>query len=146
MDGDLGFGRYDLIVLVAGVTLRSPLSKVLGSGSAKEGTGHWWAQRVTAAALLILGGWFLLAFSHAAAADFGDVRAWIGRPWNSVMLLLLGLTLSYHSNLGIHVVIEDYVHGHFVKVVSLVLNKFFHAAIAMAAAFAILKIAFGAEA
>ena len=145
MDGDLGFGRNDLIVLVAGVTLRSPLSKVLGSGSAKEGTGHWWAQRVTAAALIILGGWFLLAFSHATAADFGDVRAWIGRPWNSVMLLLLGLTLSYHSTLGIQVVIEDYVHGHFVKVVSLILNKFFHAAIAMAAAFAVLKIAFGAD-
>ena len=125
------------------MSLRSPLSKVLGSGSAKDGTAHWWAQRVTAAALLGLGAWFLLALSRSVVLDYDLVRQWIGQPWNSVMLLLLGLTLSYHSGLGLQVVIEDYVHGRFVKVVSLILNKFFHAAVATAATFAVLKIAFG---
>jgi len=129
---------------VAGVSLRSPLGKVLGSGSAKDGTGHWWAQRVTAVALLVLGGWFLLALSPSTALDHDAMQRWIGQPWNSVLLLLLGLTLSYHSSLGLQVVIEDYVHGPFMKVVSLILNKFFHAAVAMAAVFAVLKVAFGA--
>lgn len=133
----------DARVLVVVVNLRSPLRSVLGSGSAKEGTDHWWAQRVTAVALIILGAWFLLALSHSTALDYDTVNEWIGRPWNSVMLLLLGLTLAYHSSLGLQVVIEDYVHGSFLKVVSLILNKFFHAAIAMAAVFAVLKIAFG---
>jgi succinate dehydrogenase / fumarate reductase membrane anchor subunit len=130
---------------VAVVNLRSPLRSVLGSGSAKEGTGHWWAQRVTAAALIILGGWFLLALTHSTVMDYSAINHWIARPWNSIMLLLLGVTLAYHSNLGLQVVIEDYVHGPFVKIVSLTLNKFFHAAIAMAAIFAVLKIAFGAS-
>ena len=124
------------------MNLRSPLRSVLGLGSAKEGTSHWWSQRVTAAALIILGAWFLLALTRSTALDHGTVTQWIARPWNSVMLLLLGLTLAYHSNLGLQVVIEDYVHGPLVKVVSLILNKFFHAAIAMAAVFAVLKIAF----
>ena len=127
------------------MSLRSPLGKVLGSGSANEGTGHWWAQRVTAAALIVLGAWFLLALSTSTVLDYEAVRQWIRQPWTSVMLLLLGLTLSYHSSLGLQVVIEDYVHGHFVKIVSLILNKFFHAAIATAATFAVLKIAFGGE-
>jgi len=126
------------------VSLRSPLGKVLGSGSAKDGTGHWWAQRVTAVALLVLGAWFLLALSPLTVLDHAAVQRWIGQPWNSVLLLLLGLVLSYHSSLGLQVVIEDYVHGPFMKVVSLILNKFFHAAIAMAGVFAVLKIAFGA--
>jgi len=125
------------------VSLRSPLGKVLGSGSAKDGTGHWWAQRVTAVALLVLGAWFLLALSPSTALDHAAVQHWIGQPWNGVLLLLLGLVLSYHSSLGLQVVIEDYVHGPFMKVVSLILNKFFHAAVAMAGIFTVLKIAFG---
>ncbi len=126
------------------MSLRTPLRNTLGAGSAKDGTGHWWAQRVTAAALVILGGWFLLSFSRSTALDYSLVTQWIAAPWNSVMMLLLGVTLAYHSNLGLQVVIEDYVHGHFLKVVSLIINKFFHAAVATTAVFAILKIAFGA--
>ena len=127
---------------MAGVSLRTPLGKVLGSGSAKDGTGHWWAQRVTAVALIGLGAWFLLSLSPSTALDHDAVLRWIGQPWNSVLLLLLGLTLSYHSSLGLQVVIEDYVHGPLTKVVSLILNKFFHAAVAMAAVFAVLNIGF----
>jgi succinate dehydrogenase / fumarate reductase membrane anchor subunit len=125
------------------VSLRSPLARVLGSGSAKEGTDHWWLQRVSSMALLILGSWFLVSLQLLGTFELGAIQAWIGRPWNSVMLLLLGLTLSYHSSLGVQVVIEDYVHGPFLKVASLVASKFMHVVVAAAASFAVLKIAFG---
>lgn len=101
-------------------------------------------QRLTAIALAILGAWFLLALMQVDSLDQASVREWIGRPWNSVMLLLLGLTLAYHSNLGLQVVIEDYVHGPFAKVASLVLNKFAHVLIAAAATVAVLRITLGA--
>jgi len=124
------------------VSLRSPLGKVLGSGSAKEGADHWWAQRLTAIALVLLGGWFLLALMQIGDFGYEAVRNWIGRPVTSILLLLLSATLAYHSLLGVQVVIEDYVHGP-LKIVSLVLSKFAHAAVAATAAFAVLKIAFG---
>ncbi len=125
------------------MSLRSPLSQVLGSGSAKSGTGHWRAQRVTAVALLILGGWFLYSivrldsFAHSAMLD------WAGRPFNSVILLLLSVTLAYHSALGVQEVLQDYVHGPSIKVVSLLLNRIAHAFLAIAAVVAILQIALG---
>jgi len=123
--------------------LRSPLGRVLGSGSAKDGTGHWWAQRVSATGLLILGTWFL--YSLAGIADFGhsQVLDWVSQPWNGVMLLLLCGTLAWHSTLGVQVVIEDYVHAPFVKVVALLLNRFGHVAVAVATAFAIVRISLG---
>jgi len=114
---------------------------VLGSGSARAGTEHWWAQRVTAVALFILGSWFLYSimqlegYSHAAMLD------WVARPLNGVMLLLLSVTLAWHSALGVQVVLEDYVHGPFIKVVSLLCNRFAHAFVAIAAVVAIVKIA-----
>ena len=116
---------------------------MLGSGSAKEGTDHWWAQRVTAVGLVILGIWFLLAVLALDGFDQATIRAWIGRPANGVLLSLTGMTLAYHSSLGVQVVIEDYVHGPFLKVASLVLNRFAHVVVAAAALFAVLKIAFG---
>ena len=125
------------------MSLRSPLSRVLGSGSAKEGTDHWWMQRLTAVAMAVLGTWFLWSLLLLADFEQSTVQAWIGRPWNSVLLLLLGITLAYHSSLGVQVVIEDYVHGPLLKVVSLVLSKFAHIVVAVAASFAVLKIAFG---
>ena len=116
---------------------------MLGSGSAKDGTEHWWAQRVTAVALLILGSWFLISIMRLDSFAYDSMVDWAGRPFNSVMLLLLSLTLAWHSALGVQVVIEDYVYGPFIKVVSLLLNRFAHAFLAIAAVVAILKIALG---
>ena len=126
------------------MSLRSPLGRVLGSGTAKDGTSHWWGQRVSAIALLFLGIWFAwyLAitpdFSHAAAV------ADIGRPVNSILLLLLSITLGYHSYLGIQVVIEDYVHSPGLKVVTLLFSRFAHVVLVAAAVFAVLKIGLNA--
>ena len=128
------------------MSLRSPLSRVLGSGSAKEGTEHWWQQRVTAVALLILGLWFAIAIAGLDSFDQATVTAWVASPFNAIMLLLFGATLCWHSVLGIQVVIEDYVHGPALKIVSIVLSKFVHVFLAIAAAFAILKVFLGGTA
>lgn len=128
------------------MSLQSPLAKVLGSGSAKGGTDHWWSQRVTAIALLILGLWFLVSVSLLDGLTYADLHAWASRTINSVMLLLLSVTLAWHSALGIQVVIEDYVHGPFTKIISLIFNKFVHIFLAIAAIFAVLKIALGGDA
>jgi succinate dehydrogenase / fumarate reductase membrane anchor subunit len=119
---------------------------VLGSGSAKEGTDHWWSQRVSAIALLILGSWFLVSIASLDGFAFTTVHAWAGHPFNNVMLLLLAMTAAWHSALGVQVVIEDYVHGPFLKLASLILNKFAHFFLGIAAVFAILKIALGGAA
>ena len=125
------------------MSLRSPLSRVLGSGSAREGTEHWWQQRVSAVALLILGLWF--AVSIAGLDDFGHpaIAAWAGSPFNAIMLLLLAVTLAWHSMLGVQVVIEDYVHEPGTKVVSLLLSRFAHVFVAIAAVYGILVIGIG---
>lgn len=125
------------------MSLRSPLSRVLGSGSAKEGTEHWWMQRVTAIGLLLLGAWFLVAFAALGDYSHAALSAWVGRPGNSIMLLLLGLTLAWHSALGVQVVIEDYVHGTALKVLALIASRFIHILLAVAAALAVMKVFLG---
>lgn len=126
------------------MSLRSPLGRVLGLGSAKEGTGHWWAQRVSSVALLILGCWFLLSLLQLDSFAFESVVAFIARPWNSILLILLVTTIAYHSKLGVQVVIEDYVSGSGLKVVVLLLSNFIHVLVAFAAAYSILVISLGA--
>ena len=116
---------------------------MLGSGSAKSGTDHWWAQRVTAVALLLLGGWFIVSLLLLDGFSHASVAAWASRPFNGVMLLLLSVTLAWHSALGVQVVLEDYVHGPFVKVASLLVNRFAHAFLAIAAVVAVLRLVLG---
>ncbi len=125
------------------MSLRSPLSRVLGAGSAKDGTEHWWMQRVTAVALLILGLWFLVSIAGLVDYDRGELYRWVGQPFNAVMLLLASITLAWHSMLGVQVIVEDYVHGPMLKVVALLLNKFIHIFLAAAALLAVLKITLG---
>ncbi|HEX7012986.1 MAG TPA: succinate dehydrogenase, hydrophobic membrane anchor protein [Steroidobacteraceae bacterium] len=125
------------------MSLRSPVARVLGLGSAKEGSSHWWSQRVSAVALAILGLWFVVAlltlpdFSHDTVVD------WMAAPLNAVLLMLLVGTLAYHSLLGVQVVVEDYVHHGGLKVATIVLLTFVHFALAAAAIFAVLRVAFG---
>ena len=126
------------------MSLRSPLGRVLGLGTAKDGTAHWWGQRVSGAALALLGLWFAVALATMPGFSHAEAVAFIGRPVNAVLLLLLSVTMAYHSLLGVQVVIEDYVHGHGLKILSLVLSRFAHVALAVAAVFAILKLGIGA--
>jgi len=125
------------------MSLTSPLNRVLGFGSAKEGTGHWWQQRLTAAGLILLGLWFLISFAALDRYGQADLVTWVGNPFNAVMLILASFTLAWHSALGVQAVIEDYVHGPALKIISLVLSKFVHAFLAIAAVLAVLKVALG---
>jgi len=125
------------------MSLRTPLGRVLGLGSAKNGTDHWWAQRVSAIALIFLGGWFGYSLVRLESMTYLDVIRFIGQPLHVVLLSLLSLTLAYHSYLGVQVVVEDYVHTSGTKVVSLLLSRFAHIFVAVAAVYAILIIGIG---
>lgn len=125
------------------MNLISPLNKVLGLGSAKGGTEHWWAQRLTAVALVPLGLWFAVSLAVLDELTHAALTAWIAEPLTAVLLILTVLTALYHSYLGVQVVVEDYVSGK-AKLVVLVLSAFAHAFLAVAGLFSILKIAFGA--
>ena len=126
------------------MSLRAPLGRVLGLGSAKGGTDHFWGQRVSGVALVVLGLWFVASLSVLPSLDHHIVVEFIGRPLNSVLLSLSSLTAAYHSYLGVQVVIEDYVHGPGLKIVSLIISRFGHVFLAVVSLYAILKIGLGA--
>lgn len=125
------------------MSLRSPLGRVLGLGTAKDGTAHWWGQRVSGVAMALLGLWFAGSMLTLPGFEYTHAVAFISAPVNAVLLMLLSVTMTYHSWLGVQVVIEDYVHGHGLKVVSLILSRFAHVILAVAALFAILKLGIG---
>jgi succinate dehydrogenase / fumarate reductase membrane anchor subunit len=116
---------------------------VLGLGSAEHGTGHWWAQRITAAALIPLGLWFAISVLGLPVADYGAVRSWLAQPLNSSLMVLLAVSVLHHSQLGIQVVVEDYVHDDSLKAVTLSFSRFLHIVLAVAAIYALLSISFG---
>ena len=124
------------------MSMKSPLGKALGLGSAKEGTEHWWTQRVSAVAMVPLMLWFVVSVLTLPGYDFATVGAWMAAPVNAVLLLLTTGTLLYHSALGTQVVIEDYVKGG-AKVVTLILVRFVYFVLAAAAVFAILRVSLG---
>ena len=128
------------------MSLRSPVGRVLGLGSAGEGVGHWWTQRVTSVALVLLGLWFLFALISLPDLSYPSVTAWMGSPVNAVLLSLLVGTMVYHSMLGVQVVVEDYVTHHGVKVVTMLALQFIHIVLAALGIFAVLRIAFGSVA
>jgi succinate dehydrogenase / fumarate reductase membrane anchor subunit len=123
--------------------MRTPLGRVRGLGSAHSGTEHFFLQRVTALANLILAIAFIAIVISLAGATYDEARALIGNPLVAVILLLLLLSVSIHMRLGMQVVIEDYVHTESTKVLLIVANTFFTTAIALAGAFAIIKISVG---
>ncbi len=111
--------------------------------SSNHGSGHWWAQRLTAVALIFLGLWFLFSVLLLEDLHFDAVSSWLGKPLNIVLMVLTFATIVYHSKLGVQVVIEDYVHGPFVKVYSLRTNILAHVLLAATGLYALLRIGFG---
>jgi succinate dehydrogenase / fumarate reductase membrane anchor subunit len=127
------------------VSLQTPLGRVLGLGSAKDGVHHWWTQRLTSVALIPLGVWLLVSLLALPAFDYGTVHAWIAHGWTAFMLSLFIGVATWHSQLGMQVIFEDYVHSG-MKTVVLVLSSFAHVLVGAAAIFATLRIAFGGAA
>ena len=124
-------------------SLRSPLGVVSGLGSAKGGAHHWWLQRLTSIALVPLTVWFTVSLLSLPSLDHVTVIAWMAQSWTALLLIVLVLVATYHSQLGVRVVIEDYVHNTGMKTLTLVTVTFAHALLAVAGVFAILKVAFG---
>jgi succinate dehydrogenase / fumarate reductase membrane anchor subunit len=125
------------------MSLRSPLSRVLGLGSAKDGTAHWWAQRVTAVALVPLTVWFVFSLLTLPDFDYETVRTWLSVPVTGFLAVLLVGVLSYHSYLGTIVIVEDYVSSSGMKVLTLMSLRFLYVLAGGAAMFAILRVVLG---
>ena len=119
----------------------SPLGRARGLGSAKEGVGHWWAQRVTALALVPLTLWLVFGIVTRVGAGHAAVVEWIAQPLVAIALILTLFATFLHAKLGVQVVIEDYVHGPFAKHVSLLLVTFVSFILGAGAIFAVLKMA-----
>ena len=124
------------------MSLRSPIGRALGRGSAKSGVSHWWVQRLTAVALVPLTVWFAFAVVHLPTSDYEAVRAWVASGINPVLLLQLIGALAWHSALGVQVVLEDYVHAKRLKLAALLASTLLHALLAVAGVYAVLRIAF----
>ena len=125
------------------MSLRSPLARARGLGAAHNGTHHWWIQRLTSVALAPLFLWLAFSLASLATADHAMATAWLRSPINAVLMLALIATMFHHMQLGLEVVIEDYVHSHIRKFVALIAVKYGTALLAIAAVFAVLKVAFG---
>lgn len=119
------------------------LGRVRGLGSAKDGVHHWWLQRVTAIANIVLMLWFVFSLVRLPSLDHSSVVLWLRQPVAAVPMLLLILTVFWHLRLGVQVLLEDYVHGA-TRVVGMLALNFYVVGGAAAAVFAVLKIALGA--
>jgi len=125
------------------MSLRSPLGRVLGTGSAKEGTARWWAERLSAVALIPLTLWFFFSLLLLPELDYLTVHSWLSVPMSAFLAVLLVAVLTYHSYLGTLVVVEDYVHTNGAKLLWSLLLRFAYVLSGGASIFAILRIAFG---
>jgi len=127
--------------------LRSPLSRVRGLGPTKEGgIGHWWAERMTAIALIPLTIWFVISAISMVGADYVQFRAWVGAHGNPVLLILFAITVYHHGQLALQVIIEDYIHHeavHFTALIGVKMAAFF---LAVFTVFSIVKLTLGAGA
>ncbi|UHQ19207.1 succinate dehydrogenase, hydrophobic membrane anchor protein [Lysobacter sp. KIS68-7] len=121
--------------------LRTPLARARGLGSGKTGTSHFWYQRVTAVALMLLVPWLVWMLASMAGGDVESVRATLARPWNAILLAAFCVAMFWHAKLGVQVVIEDYVHTRGVEITLHLLNMFLCTLGAIASVYAIARIA-----
>ena len=125
------------------MNMRTPLKTVRRLGSAKEGVDHFWLQRITGLANLILAIFLIALIAKLAGADYATVRATLSSPIISVLLLLLIISGVMHMRLGMQTIIEDYVSSESTKVVLLILNTFFAISVGALTLWAVLKLSFG---
>ena len=119
---------------------RNPLKQARGWGSAKDGTPHFIIQRITAIALIALGLYFLWLVISLIGSDYATARATVAAPWNAVLISAFLIAMFWHSQLGLQVVIEDYVQTPWLAVTSQLLVRFICALAALASVFAVIRI------
>lgn len=124
-------------------SLRTPLGRVRGLGSAKTGTEDHIASRVSSIALAPLSCWFAISAATSLDGTYENALAWAAHPVNAVLLFLFVVASLYHMGLGMRVIVEDYIHKHGTKHVLLILNSFAWMALAVVAAFALIRLSLG---
>ena len=122
--------------------MRTPLGKVRGLGSAKDGTEHFWRQRMTAVSNLFLITFFVIFLVCYAGAPYQEMVAVLHNPLVAIVCALVIVSATIHMRLSMQVIIEDYIHAEAGKLVLLMLNTFFAVLVAGLSLFALLKIAF----
>jgi len=123
--------------------IRTPLGKIEGLGSARAGTHHFWALRVSSLALIPLSIWFVASALAYVGAEQGAVAAYFAEPINAVLMFLFIIACAYHTSLGLQTIIEDYFHQESLKITLLILNRFACWIVATAAGYALIRMAFG---
>lgn len=121
---------------------RTPLSRVKGLGSAKEGTDHFWVQRLTAIALVPLVLWLAFSIASLPGMDYLTVREWLSQPFNAIVMIIFMTAGFYHSRLGLQVVIEDYIGSHGPRTAAIIAVTFVAVALGITGVFSVLRIAF----
>jgi succinate dehydrogenase / fumarate reductase membrane anchor subunit len=123
------------------MSIRTPLARARGLGTAKDGTHHWWMQRVTSVALVPLVLWFAISLLTYSRVDHEIFQAWLGHPVNAGLMIALLVAMFYHAKLGAQVIIEDYVHPESAKIAALLVTQFLLFLLGAIAIVAVLKIA-----
>ena len=124
------------------MSMRTPLSRVRGLGSAREGTGHFWVQRLTGLALAFLAVAFLVLVVALAGRPYPEVARVLGNPFVALIMMLFVGTGAWHMKIGMQVIIEDYFHDN-ARLIAQIANVFFSVSVAVASALALLKLSFG---
>jgi len=123
-------------------SMRTPMARVRGLGAAKDGTGHWWMQKLLSLALIPLTIWFVASVIALAGADYAAVTAWLANPVAAGLMILLVVATFYHGLLGVQAVVEDYVHNEAVKFGLLIGLKGLHIVLGLTGVLAVLTILF----
>jgi len=121
---------------------RTPLKRAKGYGSAKEGTDHFWTQRLTAIALVPLVIWLAFSVASLADMDYLAIREWLSQPFNAIVMILFIIAGFHHARLGLQVVIEDYVSSHVTRTAAIIAVTFIAAALGVTGVFSVLRIVF----
>jgi len=122
---------------------RTPLAHVLGLGSAKTGSHHWWMQRISAIALIPLTFWMVAFIKQLGNVDHSQMSAWLAEPLNSLLAVSFVIAAFYHAALGLQTVVEDYVQNEAYKIASIWVIKLGFLLQALASLLSILRIILG---
>jgi len=123
------------------MSIRTPLARVRGLGAAKDGTHHWWLQRVTAVILIPLILWFVISLLSVSRADYAAFQQWLSNPIRAGLMVTLLVAMFYHASLGMQVIYEDYVRPEGAKIAALLVTQFILFLLGAISVIAVLKVA-----